>query len=222
MIEILKRPINTGWEMGKARSIPKQALSAREQLLAAARGLFARRGLSGTTIRDIAQAAGLNSSLISYYFESKEGLYRECIQEIAAHSLQMTAKVLQPAATEVEYRLRLRMFLDGIFALFLEDRDTGLILVREYDRLHSPAEQIFRASLLRVLSTIAEFFADAQKRGLVSPDHEPLTLAGLLFGCVVSQMRMDHIQEKAFKRTLLDPAEKRRVEEHIVDLFSRR
>lgn len=208
--------------MAKARANSKQAGGAREQLLAAARGLFARRGLSGTTIRDIAQSARLNSSLISYYFESKEGLYRECIQEIAANSLQMTAKVLQPAENEVEFKLRLQMFLDGIFALFLEDRDTGLILVREYDRLHSPAEQIFRASLLKVLSTIAEFFTDAQKRGLIDRDQEPLTMASLLFGCVVSQMRMDHIQEKAFKRTLLDPAEKRRVEQHIVDLFSRR
>src|SRR5580704_7033813 len=78
--------------------------SADRQLLMAARGLFARKGLSGTSIRDIAEAAQLNSSLISYYFKSKEGLYRACIEEIAQSSLEMTRKVLQPAANETEYR----------------------------------------------------------------------------------------------------------------------
>lgn len=194
--------------------------SARQVLVKAARGLFARRGLSGTSIRDIANAAGLNSSLISYYFESKEGLYRACIEEIAANSLQTTQKVLQPAESEVEFRLRLQMFLDALFALFLEDRDTGLILVREYDRLHSPAEEIFRESLLKLLNTLTAFFRHAQGRGLLANDRDPFTLASLLFGCVVSQMRMDHIQEKAYRKTLLDPREKRKVEEHIVALFS--
>lgn len=193
--------------------------NARSALLAAARGLFARRGLSGTSIRDIAQAAKLNSSLISYYFESKEGLYRACIEEIAANSLAMTQRVLKPADSEPEYRLRLQMFLDEIFSLFLEDRDTGLILVREYDRLHSPAEQVFRDSLIQVMNALVQFFKHAQEKGIVDKDKDPLTLASLLFGCVISQMRMDHIQEKAFKKSLLDPQEKRKVENHIVDLF---
>jgi AcrR family transcriptional regulator len=209
----------------KARPALKQSKkngepSARLQLLHAARGLFARRGLSGTSIRDIAQAAKLNSSLISYYFESKEGLYRACIEEIAANSLQMAQKVLQPPANETEYRLRLQMFLDELFALFLEDRDTGLILIREYDRVHSPAEQIFRDSMLQMISSLVVFFQQAQKNGIVDASRDPLTLASLLLGCVISQMRMDHLQEKAFKKTLLDPQEKRKVENHIVDLFS--
>jgi hypothetical protein len=112
------------------------------------------------------------------------------------------------------------MFLDGMFALFLEDRDTGLILIREYDRLHSPAEEIFRASLLKVMKEIVGFFKSAQKAGLISKDKDPFTLASLLFGCVTSMMRMDHLAEKTYKKSLLNPAEKRKVENHIVDLFT--
>jgi len=199
---------------------PKRDLSAEKQLLAAARSLFARRGLSGTSIRDIAEAASLNSSLISYYFESKEGLYRACVQEIAKASLEMTRKVLQPPGNAAEFRVRLAMFLDGIFQLFLEDRDTGLILIREYDRLHSPAEEIFRTSFLEVFRHIVEFFSEAQDHGLIDNKKDTFTLASLLFGCVTSQIRMDHLQEKAYKKTLRDPKEKRKVENHIVDLFS--
>lgn len=208
----------------KARSTLKQKgasqLPARRQLLESARRLFARRGLTGTTIRDIAQAADVNSSMISYYFEGKEGLYRACIEEIARSSLEMTQRVLQPAANETEFRLRLHMFLDEIFHLFLEDRDTGLILVREYDRVQSPAEDIFRASFLETLHLIVEFFRSAQDQGIVDGDKDPLLLASLLFGCVTSQMRMDHLLEKTYKQSLLHPEEKRRTENHIVDLFT--
>lgn len=204
--------------MAKPRPSLKQ--DARKQLLAAARHLFARQGLSGTSIRDIAQAADLNSSLISYYFDGKEGLYRACIEEIAQASLQMTEKVLRPPADRSELRLRLGMFVEGIFQLFLEDRDTGLILIREYDRVHSPAERIFRDSYLKILGLLVEFFRSAQARDLVDGGKDPLMLASLLFGCVTSQMRMDHLQERAYKKSLLSPQEKRKVENHIVDLFT--
>jgi AcrR family transcriptional regulator len=206
----------------RSRSKPKGAAppSAQRQLLGAARRLFARRGLTGTSIRDIAQEARVNSSMISYYFSGKEGLYRACIEEIAQNSLQMTQRVLQPAGDETEFRLRLRMYLDEIFRLFLEDRDTGLILIREYDRVHSPAEDIFRASFLQTLNLIVEFFQVAQSQNIIDGEKEPLILASLLIGCIMSQMRMDHLLEKTYKQTLLDPEEKRRTEDHIVDLFT--
>jgi len=41
-------------------------IKKRDQLLLAGKKLFARQGLSGTSIRDIAQQAGMNSSMISY------------------------------------------------------------------------------------------------------------------------------------------------------------
>jgi AcrR family transcriptional regulator len=197
-----------------------KALPARSQLLAAARVLFARKGLSGTTIRGIAEEAKINSSMISYYFEGKEGLYKACIEEIAQNSLMMAERVLGPATNETEFKVRLHMFLDGIFALLLEDRDTGLILMREFDRLHSPAQDIFRESFLKILNMLVDFFKSGQKAGLVAPERDPFTLASLLFGCVTSQMRMDHFQEKAYKKSLLNTEEKRKVENHIVDLFT--
>jgi AcrR family transcriptional regulator len=49
----------------------------REQLLAAAERLFAERGLAGVTVRLIAAAAGVNWSLVGYYFRGKDRLLAE-------------------------------------------------------------------------------------------------------------------------------------------------
>jgi AcrR family transcriptional regulator len=46
----------------------------REHILVVAEQLFGERGFDGTSVRDIAQSAGVNLAMISYYFGSKEKL----------------------------------------------------------------------------------------------------------------------------------------------------
>jgi AcrR family transcriptional regulator len=48
----------------------------RERVLEAALDLFGERGLTGTTVRDIASRAKVNVAAISYHFGGKEELYR--------------------------------------------------------------------------------------------------------------------------------------------------
>jgi AcrR family transcriptional regulator len=51
-------------------------VEARNRLLDASMRLFAEHGFSKTSTRDIAEAAQVNISAISYYFGDKAGLYR--------------------------------------------------------------------------------------------------------------------------------------------------
>jgi AcrR family transcriptional regulator len=51
--------------------------SSREKLIRSAERLFATKGFNGVSVRDIANAAGVNSALIGYYFRGKEGLLSE-------------------------------------------------------------------------------------------------------------------------------------------------
>ena len=50
---------------------------SREKLLVSAEQLFSERGFNGVSVRDIANSAGVNSALVSYYFGSKQGLLAE-------------------------------------------------------------------------------------------------------------------------------------------------
>ena len=53
-------------------------LTARARIRDAALALFADRGLDGTTIRDIAKAAGVSGGLIRHHFGSKDDLRAAC------------------------------------------------------------------------------------------------------------------------------------------------
>ena len=62
---------------------PTEVESSREKLMASAERLFADRGFDGVSVRDIANAAGVNSALVGYYFRSKEGFSPRSICAIA-------------------------------------------------------------------------------------------------------------------------------------------
>ncbi|MET7398698.1 helix-turn-helix domain-containing protein [Dactylosporangium sp. NPDC005572] len=53
-------------------------LTARARIRDAAIRLFAERGMDGTTVRDITQAAGVSPGLLRHHFGSKEALREEC------------------------------------------------------------------------------------------------------------------------------------------------
>ena len=55
--------------------------SARPAILAAARHLFAARGFAGTSMREIAEAAGVSKAAIYHHFRDKRRLYRELLDE---------------------------------------------------------------------------------------------------------------------------------------------
>jgi AcrR family transcriptional regulator len=57
----------------------RNAAQTRQLLLEVARTRFARDGYATTTVRDIADDAGVNVSLINRYFTSKEGLFEACL-----------------------------------------------------------------------------------------------------------------------------------------------
>jgi AcrR family transcriptional regulator len=50
-------------------------------ILGAARRVFARRGVDGTSVREVADAAGVNNAMIYYHFRDKTGLYRAVLSD---------------------------------------------------------------------------------------------------------------------------------------------
>ncbi len=65
--------------------------TTRDEILAAARRLFAERGMDGTTIRAIAAEAGVNQGLVHHFFGTKEQVF------VAAVEFPVDPTVVLPA-----------------------------------------------------------------------------------------------------------------------------
>ncbi len=62
-----------------AASTPESPASRRDELLAIAARLFAEKGFRNTTVRDIADAAGILSGSLYHHFDSKESMVDEIL-----------------------------------------------------------------------------------------------------------------------------------------------
>ena len=56
--------------------------ATRDRIMEAALDLFGERGLTGTTVRDIAKRASVNVAAISYHFGGKDELYRAVAETV--------------------------------------------------------------------------------------------------------------------------------------------
>ncbi|HEX3768183.1 MAG TPA: TetR family transcriptional regulator, partial [Puia sp.] len=97
----------------------KPSLSTKQlQLLDTAESLFSQKGFDGTSVRDIAEAAGINTAMISYYFGSKEKLMEEIFERKSLNIKEKVANLLKDESLdplEKMYSL-VDMYIEGILS----------------------------------------------------------------------------------------------------------
>ena len=103
-------------------------VKARQLLLHAALRLFAEKGFSKTSTREIALAASANIAAISYYFGDKAGLYRAAFTEPLGCAKDQRALYDQP---EFTLRQSLQAFIGSLLAPMKQGE-----LVQQCMRLH--------------------------------------------------------------------------------------
>ncbi len=89
-----------------ARMSPDERRAA---IVAAARAVMARRGIAGTTVRDVAAELGTSSGLIHHYYASMDDLLAEAFEEAARADLVEVLEGLSQGRDAVE---KLAMFFD--------------------------------------------------------------------------------------------------------------
>lgn len=95
-----------------ATSAEGAQLEARQRIINAAFRLFGEKGYSCTSVQDIADVAGVQKSILYYYFASKEGLYQtlctESAKNLRTFMLQsLTDTGLPLSSQEGEWRVEL-------------------------------------------------------------------------------------------------------------------
>lgn len=166
----------------------RDADRTRQQIIDAARAEFADHGFAGARVGDIAERAGVNKQLISYYFGGKEGVYQAILEQWR----------------DVEARHRRGVTtLDELVAAYLranhEQPELARILIWEAlahasDRGTMPAEDS---------DGDAADMAARQAAGQLAADFEPGHVLLALMGAVAAPTILPHI---ARQLTGLDPS----------------
>ena len=147
------------------------AADTKARILNVAERLFAHRGFSATSLRDITSEAGVNIASVNYHFGSKATLLSAVLERrlrpINARRMELldaietTAGDSLPNAEEV-----IRAFLCPPFQKRYEWGAAGDNFLRLMGRIHSETNEEFRVSFFQQFDGVFRRFGQALQRAL--------------------------------------------------------
>lgn len=157
------------------------APDTRSRLLEAARELFIAHGFGEASTRAIASKAGCNLAMISHYFGSKEGLFKELMVELIGRLEQNFAANIAGAG---DFEAKVRAFIDAMVDSM--DQNAGLIRMmnREIGGPDHPLLADLKPSIERFKGTFHKLIEEARAAGRVRAELDP-QMCGLLLGGMI-------------------------------------
>jgi len=200
-----------------ARPQRRNPVNTRKKLLTAARREFAKSGLAGARVDEIAARAGVNKQLLYHYFGDKDALYLAVLEwvyeEIRSHERKLNLEGLPP---EQAIKKLIESSFDHLalhpdFIVLLNDENRNRARhVRaslRIEDMHSP--------LVSMVSTILKqgVRAGTFRKG-VNPVHLYISIAGLSYFFFSNTPTLSAI----FGKDLSSATAKRARRRHVVDL----
>ena len=158
----------------------QQSTRTREALLAKCLCLFAERGFAGTSIDEIARAAGVTKGAMYWHFESKDHLFQAILDRIRTRWQEV---VHRPVSARRDPLDRLAQLFDSYADLFRESPEICLFLQKILLDRHNEG---FSAQVAAVFATTARFVAgiidEGKRAGAMRRSIESLTTAHVILG----------------------------------------
>ncbi len=150
----------------------------REEILGAARRVFATRGFRGTTIADIAEEAEVALGTIYLYFVSKEDVFAALNQRF--NELITAALTNVPPAVSLDGTVRLR--INNVFATCAQNRDLVRLVVLNTDP-ESDVTKRLRQGNERRNGPMVRVLTEAMREGQIRVA-DPCIMTNLTYGLV--------------------------------------
>ncbi len=151
----------------------------RQQILAAARDVFAKRGYHAAKIDEIVAAAGVARGTFYLYFEDKRGIFEEIVDRAFARLGMAITRVDPAAPVEDQIKDNIRR----IVGVLLEDKATTKILLSDAVGLDPGFDRKLLVFYEEVGKLLRESLTDGQALGIVAPGDAQI-LAVLAMGAM--------------------------------------
>jgi TetR/AcrR family transcriptional regulator len=153
-----------------ARSSPPRAPGARRIVRAAGR-LFAQHGYAGTSMAEVAEAAGVSKATVFHHFRSKRALYDALIGEAIVGFREQLVPLLEQ---DEEPEEGLRRFAAAHVQRLARLRGTMRLVMREFaEGSTATRETATGSAMAQNFSLVVEALKRAQARGRVRADADP-------------------------------------------------
>ena len=155
----------------RPHSRPRAPAPGARRIESAARRLFASRGYSGTSMSEIAAAAGVSKATVFHHYRSKRALYEALLGDAFAGFREQLIPLLD---TGRDLEASLRDFAAAHFARLTRMQGTMRLIAREMLSGTTASSDLFGGSeMSRNFSLLVEEMRRGQERGSVRADVDP-------------------------------------------------
>ncbi|WP_370044899.1 MULTISPECIES: TetR/AcrR family transcriptional regulator [Salipiger] len=159
----------------KSRRWKQNPEAVKSDILRVARSEFARKGLSGTRIEDIAAGTKTSKRMIFYYFGDKESLYEavleDCYAEVRAGEAELDLEGLDPVQA-------LRRLIEFTFEHHRRNPDfIRLVMIENiHEARHMDRMERLHDQNLRAIGVVEKICGAGLEAGLFREDVSPVAL----------------------------------------------
>lgn len=160
----MKKAPQKGGAVKHSRCMTEASSSTRDKILDAALRLFSEKGYLGATTREISHSAAVAEVTLFRHFSSKEELFEKVLLN---HSFLPTLKEIIPLVKAKPPEEALALIARKYLATLELRRDFIKILISQSQFLPEKVNAIYHAFLAEIFSTLAGYFHDMQKDGVL-------------------------------------------------------
>lgn len=168
-----------------------------QDVLTAATHLFSRKGLHGTSIRDIEKASGVSKGLIMHHFETKGNLYA-AVQD----NLNQTYIAWMAAQRETSRDLltAIETGIKGSLSYLKTNKEFRRIVLWSYLEGHERTTELDK----RFTASLIESMRVGQEDGLVRDDVKAFVLPFIIRGAIDYWIRRESLRGELYAETQND------------------
>jgi AcrR family transcriptional regulator len=149
---------------GGERTFPRRR---REEMLRVAAELFHERGYAATSTADLAERMGIQRGSVYYYFDTKEGLLLELIQDVYGRARASLARVQAGDGDPVD---KLRALIEDHVVSFTTNLIPGALVINESGSLSPEHRDRVRADAAAYEAGMRGLIEEGQRAGTVRDD----------------------------------------------------
>ena len=175
------------------------------RIVDAATRAFVRKGKAGTSMQDIAEEAGINRTLLNYYFRSKDKLFDLIFQRVFVSFLPDLAAEIN---AEISLEEKIVRVVDRYYSILKESPYASVFIIHELSADPSRLVQSMRKQGIRPDKLMGEFKTEMDAGRLKTADPRQLlvNLLGLIIFPFAARTVIEGIlfsnDSKAFDRFL--------------------
>ncbi len=146
-------------------------MTKKEKILEVAEELFGQKGFSGTSISDIASAAGVSKSLIFHYFESKNKIIENLLNSKLSKIEESISEIFEDKnLASIE---KILSFVDSYVKFLLSNSCLFQIILRESINEDKKIEEAIGLHTRYIFEKIRNETEEGQKSGALSKEINP-------------------------------------------------